>query len=65
MQAPNFPRTKSHVHFSLLTWYQSICSGATLLYEYFITLRFYVEELLAPHPTPKLEDNPLSDVRNC
>ena len=30
-------------------------------------LRFfsYGEELLAPRPNPKLEDHPLSDVRNC
>jgi hypothetical protein len=26
---------------------------------------FYVEELLAPHPTPKLEGNPLSAVCDC
>jgi hypothetical protein len=26
---------------------------------------FYGEELLAPHPTPKLEDHPLSAVRDC
>jgi hypothetical protein len=26
---------------------------------------FYVEELLAPRPTPKLEDHPLLAVRNC
>jgi hypothetical protein len=26
---------------------------------------FYDEELLAPHPTPKLEDHPLSAVRDC
>ena len=26
---------------------------------------FYGEELLAPRPTPKLEDHPLSAVRNC
>jgi hypothetical protein len=26
---------------------------------------FYVEELLAPYPTPKLEDRPLSGVRDC
>jgi len=29
------------------------------------TIGFYGEELLAPHQTPKLEDNPLSAVRNC
>jgi hypothetical protein len=28
-------------------------------------LIFYGEELLAPHPTPKLEDHPLSAVRDC
>jgi hypothetical protein len=26
---------------------------------------FYGEELLAPLPTPKLEDHPLSAVRDC
>ena len=26
---------------------------------------FYGEELLTPHPTPKLEDQPLSAVRDC
>ena len=30
--------------------------------EHFI---FHGEELLAPRPTPKLEDHPLSAVRNC
>ena len=28
-------------------------------------LLFYDEELLAPHPTPKLKDHPLSVVRDC
>jgi hypothetical protein len=28
-------------------------------------LIFYGEELLAPRPTPKLEDHPLSAVRDC
>jgi len=28
-------------------------------------IRFYGEELLAPRPTPKLEDHPLSAVRYC
>jgi hypothetical protein len=31
--------------------------------EYYI--RFYGEDLLAPRPTPKLEDHPLSAVRDC
>jgi len=28
-------------------------------------MRFYGEELLAPRPTPKLKDQPLSAVRDC
>jgi len=28
-------------------------------------VRFYGEELLVPRPAPKLEDHPLSAVRNC
>jgi hypothetical protein len=28
-------------------------------------IRFYGEELLAPRPTPKLEDHTLSAVRDC
>ena len=28
-------------------------------------IRLYGEELLAPRPTPKLEDHPLSAVRDC
>ena len=37
------------------------------LCEYFVTryFFFYGEDLLAPRPTPKLEDHPLSAVRDC
>jgi len=31
----------------------------------FLTWMFYREGLLAPHPTPKLEDHPLSAVHDC
>ena len=31
----------------------------------FLNKVFYREELLAPRPTPKLEDHPLSAVRDC
>jgi hypothetical protein len=38
-------------------------------FEDFVTFRnkliFYGEELLAPRPTPKLQDHPLSAVRDC
>ena len=33
--------------------------------EYFRTFFLHREELLAPRPTPKLEDQPLSAVRDC
>jgi hypothetical protein len=32
---------------------------------WFVTWYFYGEELIAPRPTPKLEDHPLSVVRDC
>jgi len=37
------------------------------LCEHFVTRYsfFYDEELLAPRPTPKVEDHPLSAVRHC
>jgi len=28
-------------------------------------IRFYGEELLGPHPAPKLKDHPLSGVGDC
>jgi hypothetical protein len=31
----------------------------------FVTSLFFGEELLAPRPTPKLEDHPLSTARDC
>ena len=33
--------------------------------QYFLTWMFYREGLLAPRPTPKLEDHPLSAVHDC
>ena len=46
--------------------YQSISPGPRLSLQ---TVRnricFYGEELLAPRPNPKLEDHPLSAVRDC
>ena len=31
----------------------------------FLNMGFHGEALLAPHPTPKLEDHPSSAVRDC
>jgi hypothetical protein len=36
-----------------------------LAYEYFLTIEVHGEELLAPRPTPKLEDHHLSALRAC
>src|SRR5215469_6936277 len=33
--------------------------------EYFLTMVFHEEALLAPHPTPKLEDHPSSAFCDC
>ena len=44
---------------------QSIGPGPRLTLRPFLNIRFYREELLAPPPTPKLEDHQLSAVRNC
>jgi hypothetical protein len=35
------------------------------LHGYFLTYVFYGKGLLAPRPTPKLEDHPTSAVRGC
>ena len=45
---------------------QSISPGPRLSVWIFCNnIHFYGEELLAPHPTPKLEDHSLSAVCNC
>jgi hypothetical protein len=53
------PSTKPHVHFlSLRSFVQGICPGPKLLVHFRNKVIFYGEELLAPRPTPKLEDHP-------
>jgi hypothetical protein len=61
----NIPRTISHVPFPLLRLYQRIRPGPRQVYPFRKKSTFYDEELLAPRPTPKLEDRPLSAVRDC
>jgi len=55
---PQIPLTKSHVSFPFLRSYQSIRPGPGQ------RIHFYGEEFLAPRPTPKMEDHPLSAVRD-
>ena len=46
--------------------YQSISPGLRLsVWVFRNNIRFYGEELLAPRPTPKLEDHSLSAFRDC
>ena len=42
-----------------------VSRGSISLCEYFLTDVFHGEALLAPRPTPKLEDHPSSAVRDC
>ena len=50
--------------FSLLRLHQSISPGLRLSFLLFCnTVCFYGEEMLAPRPSPKLEDHPLSGFR--
>jgi hypothetical protein len=77
---PHIPLPEDPIFYLLLTFQvpnlMSLfrCSGRTkhsfqlreFVCEYFVTkIRFHGEELLAPHPTPKLEDHPLSSVHDC
>jgi hypothetical protein len=45
--------------------YPNNSPGPRLCYMFRNMVIFYGEELLAPHPTPKLEDHPLLAVRDC
>jgi len=66
VRVPDIPSTKYLVHFSLLGLYQSIIRGPRLsLWTFGKKICFYSEELLAPRPTPNLEDHPFSAVRDC
>jgi hypothetical protein len=66
IQTPNITRTESHFPLSLLRLHQSISpSPRPTLWLFRKIIHFYGEELLAPSPTPKLEDHPLSADRNC
>src|SRR5215469_3681349 len=42
-----------------------VSRGSITHCEYFLTMVFHEEALLAPRATPKLEDHPSSAVRDC
>jgi hypothetical protein len=57
---------ESQVRFlALRSVIQRISPCPRLLVNFRNKLIFYGEEMLAPSPTPKLEDHPLSAVRDC
>jgi hypothetical protein len=61
-----FQVRKSHIHFlSLRSFIQRIHPGPRLFVIFCYKLIFYCEDLLVPHPTPKLEDHLLVAVGNC
>jgi hypothetical protein len=62
---PPIPLLKLHIPFPLLRLYQRISPGPRLCAVFRNMVIFYGEELLAPRPTPKLEDHPFSVVRDC
>jgi hypothetical protein len=65
LHTSNIPFTKSHIHFlSLRSFIQGIRPGPRLRMNFRNKLIFYGEKLLASRLTPKLEDHPLSAVRD-
>jgi len=55
-----------HSQVSATCPYENISPGPRLtVWTFRNKIRFYVEELLAPRPTPKLEDHPLSAACDC
>jgi len=60
---PHIPLPESH--FPLRRLDHSISPGSRLSLFIFRNICFYGEELLAPRPTPKLEEHSLSAVRDC
>jgi hypothetical protein len=66
IQAPNIPCTNLMFLFRCLRRTKVSLQVRGFVCEYFITIiRFHGEELLAPCPTPKREDHPLSVFRDC
>ena len=65
IEAPSIPCTKSHVPFPLLRSYKRINPGPWHMHVLCNKASFYGEELLAPCPTPKLEEHLLSAVCDC
>jgi hypothetical protein len=63
-ETPNIPYSKSNIHFSLPSSLQRIRPIPRPCITFCNKQAFYGQELLAPRPTPKLEDHPLSAVHD-
>jgi hypothetical protein len=61
---PHYVQRSKYKISYLRSFIQVICAGLRRLMNFRNKLIFY-GELLAPHPTPKLENHPLSAVRDC
>jgi hypothetical protein len=59
------PYAKHHVPFPLLASYRNISPSHNPCEMFYNIVSSHSEELLAPHPIPKLEDHPLPLVCNC
>ena len=64
-QSSPCPIPKSHFPFQLLMLYRRISPDPRQMYPFRQKASYYREELLAPRPNPKMEDHPLSAVRDC
>jgi hypothetical protein len=73
VHTPSFHFLKIHLNIIPNLMYLFRCLGCTevsvqvqgYICEYFVTKISFHGELLAPRPTPKLEDHPLSAVPDC
>jgi hypothetical protein len=55
----------SHIHFTMPKSFHRICSSLMSCVTFCDKLFSYSEELLAPHPTLKLEDHHFSSICGC
>jgi hypothetical protein len=66
IQTLNILGAKSHIHFSVHgSFCQRIWPSLRLFRTLHNNLGVLLWEVVSPHPTPKLEDHPLSAVRDC
>jgi hypothetical protein len=65
MLALRISYTISHVSYLLNRFYQSFSPSSRHMFPFRSKASSYSDELIAPRPTPQLEDHTLSAVRDC